>query len=123
MESYLSKEEAEDRLLREYEFDAVLRPGHVRGGSRMLERHAPFSAFSLSSVTLPEDVLNWVALEAYKLSRPDEPAVSSVSVQHLGGKTYAKPLRSQAERLQEGLLEPYGPTDPLSTARVEGPAW
>ncbi len=114
---YLTREQAEDRLLSRYGFDASLLSGHAQAAGNRLDGFAPFSGLTLAE-ELPEAVLDWVALEAYKLSRGDEPGVIAKSVAGLGSKTYARPSRAQAERLQEGLLAPYGPFDPLATAYV-----
>ena len=124
MPSYLTQRHAEDRLLARYGLEAELWNGHLEAASFALDAMGPFvgaryaSTQTLAfprSVTIGEDVegdapdavLDWVSLEAYKLSRDDEPGISSVSVQHLGSKTFSRPKVDRATRLQAGLLTPY----------------
>lgn len=54
----------------------------------------------------PDAVLDWVALNAYRVSRADAPAVTSESARGVS-VTYASPAPSQAERRMAGLLAPY----------------
>jgi hypothetical protein len=57
---------------------------------------------------VPESIKDWVALEAYKLSLPDAPPVSSEPIPTIGTIQYSRPARSQVDRYQEdGLVERY----------------
>ena len=56
---------------------------------------------------VPEAVKNWVALEAYKLSLPDSPPVTSEPIPTIGTIQYSRPASSQVERLQDGILDCY----------------
>lgn len=135
--AYMTGAVASTRLLDRYGFTATLTDGLVAAASLALdnksaylgERYVAGQALAFPRTytapgdtegVVPEAVLDWVALEAYKLSREDEPAVSSKSVQHLGSKTYARPARSQAERLQASLLSAYsrGSAVPIVRAGV-----
>jgi hypothetical protein len=127
MRSYLTKQEAEDRLLAAYGIDTSLGPGHVESASRWLGSRGPFLGVKYASSQplafprtylrdgdvagqVPEAVLDAVAARAYLVSEPDEPGVTSSSVQHLGSKTYARPKLSRGEQLMMDVmlgLEPY----------------
>ena len=55
-----------------------------------------------------ESIKDWVALEAYKLSLPEAPRVSSEPIPTIGTIQYSRPARSQVDRYQEdGLVERY----------------
>ena len=56
---------------------------------------------------VPESIKDWVALEAYKLSLPDAPPVSSEPIPTIGTIQYSRPARSQVDRYQDGLVERY----------------
>ncbi len=124
MSLYLTAAEAEDLLLSRYGIDASLLPGHVDAASGNLDGGGPYYGYKVSSTqplafprsytapgdtanTLPENVKAWVALEAYKLSKADEPGVTSKSVDGIGSKSYARPGIPIEVRLQSGLLTPY----------------
>jgi len=116
---YMTPMEAEDRILGRYGIDVGLTAiniGDVMSASQSLDELAPFvgepadpdQEFPRSGETeVPAAVLDWVALEAYRLSRAEEPPTISKSVQSLGAKTYARPMISREERIQYRLLHPY----------------
>jgi hypothetical protein len=54
-----------------------------------------------------QDIHNWVALEAYKLSLPDASPVSSEPIPTIGTIQYSRAARSQVDRYQDGLVERY----------------
>lgn len=66
---------------------------------------------------VPDAVKEWVAMEAYSLSRDGkaETPVVSVSVSDLGSTTYAAPHYSYLERIQRYLLERYQEKTALRT--------
>lgn len=122
--SFLTAAEAEDLLLSRYGIDASLLPGHVEAASGNLDGGGPYYGSKVSSTQslafprsytapgdtanlVPENVKVWVALEAYKLSKADEPGVTSKSVDGIGSKSYARPGVPIEVRLQSGLLNPY----------------
>jgi hypothetical protein len=118
---YMTPMEAEDRILGRYGIDVGVRAiniGDVMSASQSLDASAPFVGepadpdlgpeFPRSGETeVPAAVLDWVALEAYRLSRAEEPPTISKSVQSLGARTYARPMISREERIQSRLLQPY----------------
>ncbi len=123
MASYLIPVEAAGRLAA---FNITHTPsaGSLEGASRLLDASGPFYGARYDpnqalafprTYTAPGDtdnivpgaILDWVALEAYRIDTDEEPAVTSKSVQHLGSKTYARPRVSKAARLQAGLLDAY----------------
>jgi hypothetical protein len=119
MVMYMTPMEAEDRVLGRYGIDVGLRAihiGDVMSASQSLDASAPFvgepadqgQEFPRSGETeVPASILDWVALEAYRLSRAEEPPTISKSVQSLGARTYARPMLSREERIQSRLLHPY----------------
>jgi len=119
MVMYMTPMEAEDRVLGRYGIDVGLRAiniGDVMSASQSLDELAPFVGepategpeFPRSGETeVPASILDWVALEAYRLSKAEEPPTISKSVQSLGAKTYARPMISREERIQYRLLHPY----------------
>jgi hypothetical protein len=122
---YLSTLEASDLLLR-YNIEGVFPgEGRLRAASDRLDfgqrpfigsKYSPTQARQFPrSETLaddvagqvPDDVKRWVALEAYKLTQPDSPPLTSEPIPSVGQLTYARPARSDAERYQDGLLDRY----------------
>jgi hypothetical protein len=61
---------------------------------------------SRAAATVPDAVLDWVALKAYALSTEHEPGVRSEGAGRVS-VSYSEPKRSQLERRMEGLIEPY----------------
>ena len=55
---------------------------------------------------VPDGVLEWVALRAYRLSEDDEPAIASEGIGDIR-VSYATPKLSQATERMTGLLRPY----------------
>lgn len=55
---------------------------------------------------VPDAVLDWVALAAYRLSEDDDPAISSEGLGDIR-VSYASPKLSQAATRMAGLLRPY----------------
>ena len=121
--SYVTPAEASERL-RAHGFEGVPLQGHLDLASRRVDAKGPFVAgrlaedqelafprtYNLDGDThgeVPEAVKNWVALEAYKLSLPDAPPVTSEPIPTIGAIQYSRPARSQVERLQDGILNRY----------------
>lgn len=117
---YLTTEEARVRLS-DYGITPGLPDGQpfagdLRAASEDLDSLAPFTGFAypeqerefprIGQDSVPDGVLDWVALRALQLSADEEPAVRSegaggVRVEYLYGK-YAL-----SERRMSALLEPY----------------
>jgi hypothetical protein len=56
--------------------------------------------------TVPDRILDWVALTAYQLQEEDEPPIRHERISSLSS-TYTRGLRSRAERLKRYLLQDY----------------
>ena len=127
--SYLTPEEAHDRLLL-FEIDALPTEGALAMASRRLDISGPFygtraeygqeHAFPRSFTAegdvdgeVPDAVLDWVALEANRLTvstggeTGDAPPISSISHPAAGSVSYARPKISNQAFLQRGLLRRY----------------
>lgn len=61
---------------------------------------------SRAGATVPDAVLDWVALKALELSAEHEPGVRSEGAGRVS-VSYSEPKRSQLERRMDGLIEPY----------------
>ncbi len=115
MASYLTAAQARDRLAA---FGITHAPsaGALKSASRLLDSYGPFygaryganqalafprtyTAPGDAENAVPEAILDLVAFLAVKLDTEDEPAVASMSVQHLGSKTFARPKVSRLDRL------------------------
>ena len=121
--SYLTPIQAYNRL-NTYDKDHLPTDGALEVASANLDASGPFISGRYAagqvlafprSVTragdtagvVPERVLDWVALEAYRADVDDDPPVSSVSLPTTGSLTFARPKTSHPERLQRSLLKPY----------------
>ena len=122
---YLDGEEIAERLLDRFNITATVGDGDAAIASAELDSASPFigerqdseqeHAFPRSVTPAgetnedtdpPDAVLDWVALNAYRVSSTDAPAVLSWSRSGVS-ETYASPAPSQAERRMTGLLQPY----------------
>lgn len=123
--SYLTSQQAGDRL------GAFGLPGYPAQGlldvaSRRLDSLGPFVGNRLDpdqplafprDVTLdgdtegevPDAILDWVALEAHRLSKEadEDSPISSVSLPTGGTLNFARPATSREERIQRGLIHRY----------------
>lgn len=126
MASYLTADEAIDRLIDRAEIEAAITPLDVEAASSELDSLAPFIggkydtsgaqelAFPRSinpdgtegDGEVPERVLDWLALAAYTLTASNSPAITSESIGSTS-RTYATPKVSQTERRMAHLIEPY----------------
>ena len=127
MPPYLTQQEAADRLST-YELEAYPTDGALIAASRRLDRSGPFKGARLEVTQehafprtythegdtenlVPGAILDWVALEAMKLSTiqsgGDKPPISSISHPDAGSVTYARPKIANEAYLQAGLLDPY----------------
>lgn len=73
------------------------------------EREFPrvyFVGDSRAGATVPDALLDWVALKAFELSTEHEPGVRSEGAGRVN-VSYSEPKRSQLERRMEGLIGPY----------------
>ncbi len=123
--SYLTSSEAQMRLTN-LELDAYPAQGLLDVASRRLDSLGPFVGNRLDpdqplafprDVTLkgdtegevPAGILDFVALEAFRLSQDDDATVQSLSLGGIGGisTTFARPAASREERIQRGLLHRY----------------
>lgn len=126
MASYLTEDQAEERLER-FRIAGAPSEGDLDIASSELDSMAPFIGTKLvtdgtqalafprnenpdgttSALTDPPDaILDWVALNAYRLSVGDPPAITSRSARGLS-ESFAYPKSSQNDRRMEYLLEPY----------------
>ena len=128
---YLTKAEAVSRLTDEEtgygltpEEAGVITGGDLRLASDQLDGLAPFVGRRTdtiqerewprdmlllrpdSELTIPDAVLDWVALKALDLANEHEPGVRSESAGKVS-VSYSEPKRSQLERRMAGLIEPY----------------
>ncbi len=125
MPSYLTKAQAEDRLLARYGIDTTLGTGDVDAASDELDASGPFisqkkdsaqaRAFPRSLLldgtdntagTVPDAVLDAVALLAYHAASNEGPAVTAESMDGVSA-TYATPAEPLAFRRVRALLSPY----------------
>lgn len=125
--SYLTEEEAEARLDERYGIAAAPLIGDLEIASSELDSLGPFIGTQLvtdGTQTLafprsenpdgttnaqtdpPDAILDWVALNAYRISVDDPPAITSRSARGLS-ESYAYPKGSQNERRMAYLLAPY----------------
>lgn len=103
---YLTATEAEARLQTRYNITAELTEGDVEAGESALEELAPFETPLDQYDTLPNALLDYVALYAYILATDELPGIQSENV---GGtsSTYATPRQSQAAHRMDRLVAPY----------------
>lgn len=78
----------------------------VEGQGRAFPRDKSPDGADNTSTTIPDAILDWVALRAYQLSTDEGPAVKSEGA---GGVsvTYADPKASATEKRMRRLLAPY----------------
>jgi hypothetical protein len=126
--AYLTTDDAEERLWANYNIQADVRPGDVASASTELDRYeGPFigamrdltggqvlavprditpEGYATATDDVPDEVLDWVALRAYELSREDEPPVTSRGL--IGASvTYGRAAVPRTTRLMVGLLDAY----------------
>jgi hypothetical protein len=98
--SYVTPAEASERL-RAHGFEGVPLQGHLDLASQRLDAKGPYVAGRLGesqALAFPR---------TYNFSLPDAPPVTSEPIPTIGAIQYARPARSQVERLQDGLLNRY----------------
>jgi hypothetical protein len=122
---YLTGEEIAARLLDRFTITATVGDGDAAIASAELDGAGLFigsrldpdqeHAFPRSvtpggveneDTTVPDAILDWVALCAYRISEVDAPAVKSWSRSGVS-ETYASSMPSQSERRMANLLNPY----------------
>lgn len=127
MASYLTEAQAEARLDSRFGIEAAPLQGDIDIASSELESSGPFIGRKLvtdgtqvlafprsqnpdgttnTDTTVPDAILDWVALNSYRIHSDDAPAVTSWSRSGVS-ESYAYPAPSQAERRMEYLLAPY----------------
>lgn len=89
-----------------YNLEASLTEGDVEAGENALQELAPFETPLEEYDTLPNALLDYVALYAYILATDELPGIQSESV---GGTSsnYATPRQSQAAHRMDRLIAPY----------------
>jgi hypothetical protein len=123
MAAYLTPTEAEQILLNRFGIEVDLLAGDLDVASSELDEQGPFVGTQTvagqehefprdGETEVPEAVLDWVALAAFRFGSADSPGVLSESV---GGasRTYARAKLSQAERYMTSLLAPYQNRAPI----------
>lgn len=135
---YLSPEDAEARLFSRFGIESSLGAGDVAAASSELDLMRPFIGTKLvtdgtqtlefprsikpdgttATSTVPDAVLDYVALCAYRLSVDDPPPVKSSGAGSVN-VTYMDSKASQTDRRMEYLLEPYL----LKVGQLVGSSW
>lgn len=128
--SYLSPDDAAARLWGRYDIQVDLKSGDLYTATYELDSYARFigerqaddqalafprtlnpDGTDNAEITVPDAVLDWVALRAYQLSVNEGPPVKSESVLDQS-VTYAFASTSQTAKRMAGLLTPYLAREP-----------
>lgn len=140
--AYLTSTQIQTRLTSRFELSATVNEGDADIASADLDASGPFvgakqdeaqeeqfprntnpDGTANTSTTVPEPVLDWVALRAYELASDEDPAIQSEGISDLR-VTYASPRISQTQRRMENLLRPYLADVPgLSSIEVASSFW
>ncbi len=103
---YLTPTEARDRLQTRYSITADLTIGDLMIASDTLDELAPFSPPLEDYETLPDALLDWVALKAHTLTQGDKEGLISRGIAGISA-SYAWPQLSRDARRLETLIAPY----------------
>ncbi len=103
---YLTVAEAEARLETRFNITAELEDGDLMAASDTLGELAPFSPPLEDYATLPDALLDWVALKAHTLAQGGREGLTGHGVAGISA-SYAWPQLSRDARRMEALIAPY----------------